>query len=567
MCECGSERKPNVPFTELIEVRYGDFGTTGIPSFEPFGIQYSRDQNGFLVDLPDLINPESVGVFDRMYRAIAEEFCSSPPPTTIPGAVPQLEAAILFQLGRKWREKCRCKSCTDQGTGRYCDFYFGRGQCCNARYAVSYTWQSVRSFDGRANSGSGTFNAVGEIEQVYVLVASNQTTRSIRIKHNGCRATNRPGSDNLMYGAANLSALTFQVTGVVRTDAPVDDCCSRSEPTYPFVPPPPGITIIPDSDVPSFPPEQGVPPEVIIFLPCQECAPGADGEPGPMGPQGPKGDKGDKGDQGEKGDKGDVGATGATGAAGAAGEPGRRGEPGAPGADGPPGADGKPGEAATFAIASVSKVPMGGGNRAIAGGTPQNRVYDLQLEEEVEIVNQSITTKICDNELGIQTVLQVVPILATKGGTIGATVALFAELLGVLLEEFCKGTEEYKAAVTIGGGTSTIQNSVFLFALPDKPKGIVIFKAVNIDEKEVRTYKLAGERSEYGLGNFGFCLANAGQSPPVVGGRNDLFVKEHVFPIPELQKNLLTRISLKPGITFTIEYSELKAREPISPEV
>ena len=103
-CRCGERRKPSVPFDTLIEVRYGDFGGTSPPAFQPFGISYDAGGNGFQVDLPLLINPPRIPGYGALFQDTADNFCQSPPPTSIPGAAPQLEAGILFLLNQKWRQ-------------------------------------------------------------------------------------------------------------------------------------------------------------------------------------------------------------------------------------------------------------------------------------------------------------------------------------------------------------------------------------------------------------------------------------------------------------------------------
>lgn len=557
-CPCGERRKPSVPIDTIVEVRYGDFGQTAPPAFNPFGISYNSGSNGFEVDLPILVNPDRIPGYGAIFFDTADNFCQSPPPTTIPGAPPTLEAAVVFALRRKWRELCECIPCQEPQND-LCLLYNGRGQCICQQYEAIF---SVSFFyvGGAIEQYFTTRYPIGRVGQIRKTVtreAGEYRDIVFDIRHQIDCPGAPPESYVDLVGGQNVLNITCELIDIFPYQQLfIDNCCEGENPETIDPPiPPPGITIVPPEDEPPTNPNSPPPPDVIIFLPCGECAPGAQGE---------KGDKGDKGDTGARGPTGATGARGlqgiqgVPGAAGATGATGAAGANGRDGTNGRDGVDGAPGEAATFSIASVERVPFGSGNRAIPSGTAQNRVYSLELEEEVEIRNQSIETKVCNAESGIQTVLETVPVIATKGGTIGVLVQLFATLIGGVLEEYCKGVEETLPERILGSGTSSLTENVFNFPLGEKKKGRVRVELELGEEAGVRAYKLAGRRSEYGLGNVSFLAGANSDTAPVIGGRTDLFLIDSLHLLPEVDMNLIFRLSLKPGINYKVFFTEVK---------
>lgn len=557
-CPNGSYVKPGIDDNQFVRIRYADVRPPFPIGPNPHPITFRPDGSGYDVDLPTLLSPEQISEYGVLYSEYLPTFCSSPPPKQFPGAPPGINEYMAAIAATKWNQFCQCNPPAEQ-VSEGCDGLRGQGQLCEwywlrvsaQVFGTAYWNPQFALLRGKVRSISyALYPSNNEFFSPYLRTVSNSgcgQEEEVQEWPLGQNYNNENESSSFYFGGFDL----------VRVDGGEDDGCEQEPGFYP--PKFPNFVIITGDQ-----PGNNAPPledDLIVFVPCGECEPGAPGEPGPPGADGQPGPVGPQGEKGDKGDTGEPGPAGATGATGPQGPPGSGegiGEPGPQGPPGEPGPKGDPGEAATFVLRNVEKRPIGSGNRAIASGDAQNRVYDLELESEVDIQEQSFLTKVCDAQEGLQTVEKVLPIIVGAGGTLGAFVAFTVEALGAILEELCKGVVSYGDEVFVGGGIVSGTQPVQVWPLAPNAKGYVRVVVTSIEPGAVRTYRLSGLQSEYGLGNISFVQSSPVADVRVIGDRVDLFLVDTVVPIPENFSGLSLRVSLRIGCTYQVFFAPLQ---------
>lgn len=179
------------------------------------------------------------------------------------------------------------------------------------------------------------------------------------------------------------------------------------------------------------------------------------------------------------------------------------------------------------------------------------------LESRLEL--EAVTTSIpaCVPSLGGGFTIQAIPVpsFALSDGQGRSTVAYqqsISEMLFSLLVDGqieCGGGSELEAEVIaeIDGSLPSSDIPLLLSARDVTPRFFTI-EVTEVNPAFVRTYKLAGDLSEYGLGNWGIC-DSAGR---MQGEFQRLFIKSHRLAAPSDLAFPQVRVSLKPGISAII---------------
>lgn len=562
-CPYGSGTKPGVDGLTPIEIRYGDFGSSSVPQLNYHGIR--RSGGNWELDTASFLAPDRISLYGTLYGPVlASEFCSSPPPTSFPGDTGGLTPYLTAIAARKWNELCECKP---EPPSAICDYLEGRGQCAGVPYQVraqethySYDGQGNRVivYQGNANTREcgGNPNSIAQVfGPIYNVIVGATPADPCYIECNNFVGQRR----FLQFGAGGGGQERFlQILDVIRCDGQVDNCCEQPTPPSPYNPDFGDQTIVVD------PPEGGV-PDVLVFIPCPQ------GEPGIQGPQGPKGDKGDTGNDGQPGAIGPQGLQGIQGVPGNDGAPGRTGDPGVPGATGPrgergetgaPGAAGEPGakgdkgdkgDTPVFTAGNLTRTALGTAARIVLRGTPLAPILDLYLPEDVEVRTQNVEYWYEDaGEL--KTTNKLLPYLATTGGDLKETLVRQFESFETILKGLYTGNITWTAGISIGTGQATLEQPVRIFPFTNLAKKIYAIEVLvtEVDETTTRTYRLADDQSEYGLGNVAFVSGLVSSPNQLVGERIEIMTKRTLLMIPREYRPLSFRVSLKPGTKYSL---------------
>jgi len=379
-----------------------------------------------------------------VYEAgLLTDFCRSPPAVDFPGYDPGTAAFIRGILARTWNQECVCNALPASPA---CDYYGGKGQCLGIRYSmrVGYTFDfppNPEVFVGesfRTCTGAGAL--IGGIAPPTVETSPNGS-KNLVVRH----GIGQPEQFlwNIYGGGGRVRFKEITILQPpVRCDGAPDDCCPGSEPPPAPVRDESGLP--PSQYVFEFP--EGTEDDVIVFVPCPQGEPGATGAQGiqgiagaigAAGAQGIAGAIGAAGAQGIQGIAGAIGAQGIQGIAGAIGAAGAQGIAGAIGAAGAQGIQGVAGLAATFVIRSIIRVAAGEISRAVNVGTDTEAIYDLFIEDSVEIVDEQFIVSECGDE-GLVTSAISLPVLKVGESTTGRMFdAIFDSFLGIF-NELCK---------------------------------------------------------------------------------------------------------------------------------
>ena len=126
------------------------------------------------------------------------------------------------------------------------------------------------------------------------------------------------------------------------------------------------------------------------------------------------------------------------------------------------------------------------------------------------------------------------------------------------MEHLCKVEKVFGNETFLFGAIATAQQPVAVVALPDGSRGYVRVLITNIESGAVRTYRLSGLQSEYGLGNISFVQVSDEAEVRAVGDRIDLFLVDSVHRVPETYQGVSLRVSLKIGCTYQVFFAPLE---------
>lgn len=543
-CPFGSGVQPGQSGSNLVVVRYADFAGRGLDDLLPFGITPRRNVTtnvieGWNVDASELLNAGNLSQYSVLYSDLVSNFCRSPVPTSFPGASSGIANIVSAALRSEWRQRCQCNP---YAPGSNCDQFGGRGQCVGVAYTASFTalWRQIRN-DGTSYDYQNTYT-IQCVQNIYSSSNLYGGLSNLRLETlNGRRkwmltARNYYGTPQQWQISSETtdSSVGFIVNYITRCDGLPDNCCTPANPD------PYGDDDFLD-DYYVFPNSTGEGVDVtVIFIPCPQGEPGAPGAPGAQGIQGiqgvpgEKGDKGDKGDPGEPGERGEQGEQGVPGEKGDIGDPGMQGEPGAPG------------EAATFTLAALRKVGVSDPARVIASGTPQNRIYELEVPSDVDIVEDEVEIPFCDGVNGISTVARTVSVLAGNGGTTISQISLLIEMVAGLYGELCQSQQEIQRRLAQDFGDKVVVD------LNDDDEFIQIITSL---PPVALSTKYGGGMvpDRYYLGDVSFAINNAWQPHQQVQYRRSSFL------IPEGATSVY--VNLLPIITGNIQVFKLTTLE------
>lgn len=285
-CENGSGIRPGVSGVQPVVIRRADLRQIALPQLPTYGVSPRVNPetdllDGFDINITQLLAPENISVYGAIYGpTIASDFCSSPPPTSFPGADPGTNAIGAVAAENLWNQLCRCNLLPPG-----CNIYNGLGQCSGIPYAVTVQWERRRidaNGDVEIIPGSLTRECPTEFfdpNQLYGPIGElrlvNETGRSsLEIDARGMFG--QPITVN-MSDESSDEIISFSIVSIVRCDGLPDDCCI---PPTEDPPPPPPIPF-PDPTFDFTCDDCGDDGDVtIVFVPC---CPGPQGEPGEDG--------------------------------------------------------------------------------------------------------------------------------------------------------------------------------------------------------------------------------------------------------------------------------------------
>jgi hypothetical protein len=189
---------------------------------------------------------------------------------------------------------------------------------------------------------------------------------------------------------------------------------------------------------------------------------------------------------------------------------------------------------------------------AINVGTGRDADYELGLPEMFEFEEKTFGVTAC--EAGVDTITEIaVPILTASSGSFEPFLRVLLQALRVIAIRQCQEDEKNPSgSELVFEGVCTVDDPVLISnPFNDKFKLLYVYLD-DIPEDQIRTYKIAGANSEYGIGNISIGTLDPADGFFVIGERVDMFVKRTTLEIPNVLKGRRVRVSLKPGTRFTI---------------